>query len=301
MSDIYPPVQKPYLRNCEIIEEGVFPAGMHRVALSIEYNGAQFHGFQKQTSGVRTVQECLERALSQVADEKITTVCAGRTDAGVHGTNQVLHFDTLAVRPDKAWVKGVNAKLPDTISVRWAKSISAKFHARFSANNRTYRYVICNSITRPSLAHDQMTWERRAMNVPLMQEAAGILVGEHDFTSFRATQCQAKSPVRRIHHIHIVRRGDLVILEIKANAFLHHMVRNIVGVLTAVAVEKKPVSWVADVLLAKDRTKGGKTASPNGLHLVLVDYPEAFDLPVVLPGPHCCPEPIGGLKNDDES
>ncbi len=298
MSEIYPPSQKPYKRNAEILQDGVFPEAMHRVALGIEYNGAQFHGFQKQTSGVVTVQECLERALSTVADEDITLVCAGRTDAGVHGTNQVLHFDTLAIRPDKAWVKGVNAKLPDTISVRWAKSISPRFHARFSAHNRTYRYVICNSSTRPSLGFDQMTWERREMNVALMRVAAAELIGEHDFTSFRATQCQAKNPVRTIHHIQIVRRGDLIILEIRANAFLHHMVRNIVGVLTTVAVGKKPIQWVSEVLQAKDRRQGGKTAAPNGLHLVAVDYPAEFELPKVLPGPYCCPEPVGALGDD---
>ena len=293
MSDIYPPTQKPYVRNGEILQEGIFPEGMRRVALGVEYNGAQFHGFQKQNSGVATVQQHLEAALSQVADETITLVCAGRTDAGVHGTNQVLHFDTLAMRPDKAWVKGVNAKLPDTISVRWAKPISPYFHARFSAQNRTYRYVICNSVTRPSLAYEQMTWERRPIDVSLMREAASHLVGEHDFTSFRATQCQAKSPVRTIKHIHIVRRGDLVVMEVQANAFLHHMVRNIVGVLLAVATGKKEVAWVEQVLAAKDRTCAAKTASPRGLHLVAVDYPAEFGLPDVLPGPYCCPEAVG--------
>ncbi|GAB3098645.1 tRNA pseudouridine(38-40) synthase TruA [Aestuariicella hydrocarbonica] len=293
MSSVYPPRQKPYVRNGEILQDGVFPETMHRVALSVEYNGASFHGFQKQPSGVDTVQERLEKALSQVADEPVTLICAGRTDAGVHGTNQVVHFDTLSVRPVKAWTRGVNALLPDSVSVKWAQPVSPYFHARFSARHRTYRYVIANTPARPALGYQQMTWVRQALDVSAMREASKALIGEHDFTSFRAAQCQARSPVRRIHYLDIARKGDLVVVEVQANAFLHHMVRNIMGVLLAIGAGEQPVAWTADVLRACDRRKAGVTAKPNGLHLVAIAYPEEFGLPVVAPGPAYFPEGLG--------
>ncbi len=295
MSELYPPIQKPYKRNGEILERGVFPEGMHRVALGVEYNGGKFHGFQKQLSGVDTVQARLELALSKVANEDITLVCAGRTDAGVHGTNQIVHFDTRANRPVKAWTRGVNTALPDTVSVKWAQPVVPEFHARFSALHRTYRYVIANTYTRPALAYEQLTWVRETLDLDAMRKAAQQLVGEHDFSSFRAAQCQAKSPVRRIHYVHIVRRGDLIVVEVQANAFLHHMVRNIMGVLLAVAKGDKPSGWVTEVLAAKDRSSADVTAKPNGLHLVSVCYPEHFNLPLVSPGPIFVHEPLGGL------
>ena len=295
MSENYPPVQKPYERNVEILEEGVFPAGMVRVALGIEYNGALFHGFQKQPSGVVTVQQALEAALSSVAAEPVTLVCAGRTDTGVHATNQVVHFDTLASRPAKAWTRGVNTQLPDAVAVRWACEITPRFHARFSAQNRTYRYVVINTPQRPALGYQQLTWVREALDLAAMQEAASHLVGTHDFSAFRASQCQARSPVRTIEYLHLARRGDLVVAEVRANAFLHHMVRNIMGALLPVGKGERPASWVADVLQGRDRRQAGVTAKPQGLHLVGVDYPVEFGLPQPAPGPIFFPEALGGF------
>lgn len=292
MSLEFPPIQKPYSRNCEIIEDGVFPEGMHRVALGIEYNGADFCGFQKQPSGVATVQQNLEAALSQVANEPVTLICAGRTDAGVHASGQVIHFDTLAVRPAKAWIQGVNALLPDAVSVRWSQEVAAEFHARFAAQDRTYRYLIYRNRARPAIGAGQLTWERRELSIEAMRQASRALVGQHDFTSFRATQCQAKSPVRTVRYIELYEVGELLVLEIRANAFLHHMVRNITGVLLAIGAGEKPVSWCAEVLQAKDRRQGGVTAKPDGLYLVHVGYPEKFELPDCAVGPRFVPLPL---------
>lgn len=293
------PSSKPYVRSGEVVADTVWPEGMHRIALGIEYKGADYHGFQKQPNGVTTVQQVLERALSRVANEPISLVCAGRTDAGVHATNQVIHFDTLAVRPEKAWLRGTRPYLPDSVSVRWVREVVPQFHARFSAHHRTYRYLLTDAKTPSGLLHDQVTWSSRPLSLTFMQQAATYLVGQHDFTSFRAAQCQAKSPVRRIEYIHLVRRGDLIVLEIQANAFLHHMVRNIVGVLMAVGAGDRSPEWVAEVLAARDRSAGGVTAKPFGLYLVAVDYPVVFDLPKVSPGPLYFSEPIGGFAVED--
>lgn len=299
MSDNYVPDSKPYTRSGEVVADTLWPEGMHRIALGIEYKGTDYHGFQVQPNGVKTVQQALEKALSRIADEPISLVCAGRTDAGVHATNQVIHFDTLAVRPEKAWLRGTRPHLPDSVSVRWVKEVVPQFHARFSAHNRTYRYLLTDARTPSGLLHDQITWSSRPLSVELMRAAAAYLVGQHDFTSFRATQCQAKSPVRRIEYLHIVRRGDLIVLEVQANAFLHHMVRNIVGALMAVGAGDKPPEWVADVLAARDRSAGGVTAKPFGLYLVGVEYPAAFELPKASPGPLYFPEPLGGFAGRD--
>lgn len=288
-------MSKPYERNGEVVADTPWPEGMTRIALGIEYKGSDFHGFQVQPSGVKTVQQALERALSVVADESISLVCAGRTDAGVHATNQVVHFDTLAIRPYKAWVKGTRPHLPDSVSVRWAQEVAPQFHARFSAHHRTYRYLLSDGTTSSALLSDQVTWSSRPLDIELMRQGAAHLVGQHDFTSFRATQCQAKSPVRTLEYLHLARRGDLIVLEIKANAFLHHMVRNIVGVLMAVGAGDKPPVWVREVLHARNRSAGGVTAKPYGLYLVGVDYPADFDLPTCLPGPLYFPEPLGGF------
>jgi tRNA pseudouridine38-40 synthase len=297
MNDNYVPSSKPYTRSGEIVMDTLWPEGMHRIALGIEYKGTDYHGFQVQPNGVKTVQQALEVALSRVANESISLVCAGRTDAGVHATNQVIHFDTLAVRPEKAWLRGTRPYLPDSVSVRWAKEVVPQFHARFSAQNRTYRYLLTDAKVPSGLLHDQVTWSSRPLCVDSMRAAASYLVGQHDFTSFRATQCQAKSPVRRIEYMHIVRRGELIVLEVQANAFLHHMVRNIVGVLMAVGAGDKPVEWVGEVLAARDRSAGGVTAKPFGLYLVGVEYPAGFELPSAPPGPLYFPEPIGGFAN----
>jgi tRNA pseudouridine38-40 synthase len=295
MGENFIPKSKLYARNGEIVGDTLWPEGMQRVALAIEYKGTDFHGFQTQPNGVKTVQQALELALSKVADETITLVCAGRTDAGVHATNQVIHFDTLAKRLPKAWVMGTRPHLPDVVGVKWAQNVSPTFHARFSALNRTYRYLISDAKTSSALLHDQITWSSRPLSIEKMREAAAYLVGRHDFTSFRATQCQAKSPVRQIYYLHLVRRGNLIVLEVQANAFLHHMVRNIVGVLLAVGAGDKPASWVNDILAAKNRSAGGVTAKPYGLYLVSVDFPEEFKLPTALPGPLFLPESVGGF------
>ena len=295
MSEIFNPRNRIYTRSGEVVSDTVWPEGMQRVALAIEYKGSDFHGFQTQPNGVKTVQQALEMALSKVADEPITLVCAGRTDAGVHATNQIIHFDTLATRAPKAWVMGTRPHLPDAVGVKWAQNVSSHFHARFSALNRTYRYLISDANTSSALLHNQITWSSRALDVEKMREGAAHLVGRHDFTSFRATHCQAKSPVREIQYLHIIRRRDLIVIEVQANAFLHHMVRNIVGVLLAVGTGDESTAWVKEVLVAKNRSAGGVTSKPHGLYLVAVDFPEVFNWPECLPGPLFLPEPIGGF------
>ena len=295
MNENYVPISKAYQRSGEVVGDTDWPEGMQRVALCVEYKGSEYHGFQQQPNGVATVQQALERALSRVADESINLVCAGRTDAGVHATNQIVHFDTLALRSAKAWVKGTRQHLPDTVSVRWAQNVVPQFHARFSAQNRTYRYLLSDAPTVSALLHDQVTWSARPLNIDWMRQGAAYLVGRHDFTSFRATQCQAKSPVRTIEYVHLARRGDLIVIEVQANAFLHHMVRNIVGVLTAVAAGDKPASWVGEVLAACDRRAASVTAKPNGLYLVGVDYPAEYNLPASAPGPLYFTEALGGF------
>ncbi len=286
-----------YKRNGEMREGMLWPDGTQRFALAVEYNGGVFSGFQIQPKGVPTVQKYLQEALSKIADEAITIVCAGRTDAGVHATGQIIHFDTQSRRPERAWLYGVRSHLPKDIAIRWAQEVKPQFHARFSAHSRAYRYVISDAEIRPALLHDQITWSRKKLNVNLMEEAAQSLIGQHDFTSFRASFCNAQSPVRCIEHIHLVRLGELIVLEIKANAFLHHMVRNIVGALMEVGVKEKPVAWIAEVLAAKNRCAAGVTAPPFGLYLVAVDYPKQCNLPNVLPGPLFLQSPIGQLKN----
>lgn len=285
-----------YTPNGEIFADTPWPVDMHRVCLVVEYNGAAFHGFQVQPGGVPTVQQSLHRALSVVADEPVTLVCAGRTDAGVHATGQVIHFDTRAQRPARAWTSGTRPHLPPGVSVRWAGEVSPFFHARFSARARTYRYLLTDGPSRPGLLQDQLTWHRGTLNVDAMREGAAALVGEHDFTSFRAVQCQAKSPVRCIEHLHLVRRGDLIIVEVKANAFLHHMVRNIIGVLLPLGTGDKPPEWVKQVLNARDRRCAGVTAPSAGLYLVAVDYDADFGVPALPPGPLMMTDPVGGLN-----
>jgi tRNA pseudouridine38-40 synthase len=279
-----------YTRNCELRPGMEFPPGMQRLAACVEYDGSLFHGFQAQKFAVDTVQKSLQTALSSVADEEITLVCAGRTDAGVHASAQIIHFDTLAERPLKAWSLGANARLPRGISIKWAQPVSPAFHARFSARARSYRYLIYNSPTRPALMREQVTWQKRPLNYDAVVSAASCLVGEHDFSSFRASQCQARSPVRHLRHLRFCRSRDLIIMEVKANAFLHHMVRNIAGVLMTVGYGDKPVQWVEEVLAARDRTQGGVTGPAAGLYLVNVEYDKEFQLPAAEPGPYFLPE-----------
>jgi len=282
----FKPVQKPYSRNGEVLDERVFPSEMQRIALGIEYNGSLFHGFQYQKSGVATVQQALEASLSAIADETIAVSCAGRTDAGVHGTNQVVHFDTLAKRPVKAWLRGANTYLADGVSIRWMESVSCRFHARFSAQSRCYRYVIYNHPTPSALLHKQVTWDRRRLDVAKMNAAGQLLIGEHDFNAFRATQCQAKTSIRRMDKINIHRQNDFIVIEVQANAFLYHMVRNIVGVLCAIGAGQAPVTWAGDVLKSMDRRCAGVTAPADGLYLVDVQYSDEFGLPHMSKGPY---------------
>lgn len=251
---------------------------MKRVALGIEYDGSAFSGWQLQSSAY-SVQEELEGALSKVADHPVRVTCAGRTDAGVHATGQVVHFDSAAVRAPRAWVHGVNANLSKHVAVQWAVDVAPEFHARFSAVRRRYRYIIGNRPIRPTFLDARITWEHRALDVERMQEAARSLVGMHDFSSFRAVACQAKSPVREVFSLNVTGYGEYIVLEAEANAFLHHMVRNIAGVLMDIGAGKQAPQWANEVLMAKDRTLGGVTAPPHGLYLMKVYYPAPFAFP----------------------
>ena len=248
-----------------------------RIALGVEYDGSPYHGWQAQT-GLHTVQQVIETALSKVADTDIAVVCAGRTDTGVHATNQVIHFDSDVSRPVRSWIHGVNSFLPKDVCVKSAKLMPDEFHARYSATARRYRYIIYNSPIRPALSRCNLTWNYRQLDHQLMNTAAQSLIGEHDFTSFRSVECQSNTPMRRVMDLQVVRLYDLVVIDITANAFLHHMVRNIAGVLMAVGSSKRPTQWVDEVLKAKDRRLGAETAPPYGLYLVDVTYPDHFGL-----------------------
>ncbi|UDG79667.1 tRNA pseudouridine(38-40) synthase TruA [Candidatus Steffania adelgidicola] len=255
-----------------------------KLALGIEYNGSSYHGWQRQPE-VRSVQACLEHALSLVADEPVTAYCAGRTDTGVHATGQVIHFDTRSCRSDAAWTLGVNANLPLDIAVRWVASVSDDFHARSSATARRYRYVINNNRLRPALFYSGLTHYYHQLDEVAMDYSGQCLLGENDFTSFRALQCQSHSPWRNVHHLHVTRQGLYVVVDIKANAFVYHMVRNIVGSLLEVGCGNRPESWIAELLACRDRTQAAPTAQPGGLYLVEVDYPSCFSLPALSTGP----------------
>ncbi len=251
---------------------------MTRIALGLEYDGAQFCGWQIQ-DGARSVQACVEQALSRVADHPVRVTCAGRTDAGVHAMGQVAHFDTGAARAPRAWVFGANTYLPHDVSVLWAQPVSDEFHARFSATARHYRYVILNRAVRPALGHTRASWCYRPLDVARMSQGAQYLIGEHDFSAYRAVACQAGHARRTVQRLQIARHGEFVVLEISANAFLHHMVRNIAGVLMEIGSGAREPVWAREVLDSRDRTVGGITAPPQGLTLTAVDYPERFGLP----------------------
>ena len=256
------------------------PSPLRRVALGIEYDGSQYHGWQIQRRPpVPTVQAELEQALSQIANHPVTVTCAGRTDTGVHGTGQVVHFDSDVIRPNKAWVRGTNTKMDHAVRVVWAKVVSDDFHARFSATARHYRYFIYNSPVQPAVMHKGLSWHGFDLDVDRMHRAAQYLVGEQDCTSFQALACQSKSPVRTIHHANVTRSGNIIMLDIKANAFLLHMVRNIVGSLIAIGDSRQPPEWIAQLLAARNRSLAAATAPPNGLYLVDVDYPAEYSLP----------------------
>lgn len=262
-----------------------------KIALGIEYDGSRYYGWQRQREVVG-VQQRLEEALTVVANQPIEVFCAGRTDSGVHGTGQVVHFETDAVRPERAWTLGLNANLPDDVAVRWAKPVSDEFHARFSATARRYRYIIYNHRFRPAILGKGVSHYYHQLDEKRMHQAGQQLLGEHDFSSFRAVQCQSRSPWRNIHHLSVSRRNQFVIMDIKANAFVHHMVRNIIGSLMEVGKGERPVEWIAELLEAKDRNLAAATAKAEGLYLVQVDYPEEFGIPKSEPGPLFLPDPL---------
>lgn len=251
---------------------------LQKYAVGIEYSGASYCGWQQQKHCV-SIQQHLQEAIGFVANHSIQLVCAGRTDAGVHAIEQIAHFESDAERDSRAWVLGSNCRLPKDIRIKWIVSVQPKFHARFSAIARSYRYIILNSDVPSAIFNDRCNWEFRPLDHQLMHECAQLLLGEHDFSAFRAAGCQAKSASRNVHSIEISRQGKLIFLDIKANAFLYHMVRNIAGSLKAVGCGDQSVGWFAEVLSARDRNLAGITASATGLYLFRAYYPEPFNLP----------------------
>ncbi len=250
-----------------------------RIALGIEYDGSFYCGWQSQAGGVATVQDALQAALSGIADETISVIAAGRTDAGVHGIEQVVHFDTQADRPLQAWVRGVNALLPRSVVVRWAHPVPEEFHARFSAQGRSYQYLLINRWTRPAINAGKVGWYHLPLDLAAMQTAAGHLLGTHDFSAFRAAECQAKSPVKTLRQLDIRREDDMLIFDVGADAFLHHMVRNLVGCLVYVGKGKYPPAWTADVLTSRNRRLAAPTFAPDGLYLRRIQYDAKWGLP----------------------
>ncbi|VFP88862.1 tRNA pseudouridine(38-40) synthase TruA [Candidatus Erwinia haradaeae] len=249
------------------------------LAFGIEYDGSCYCGWQRQNA-VPTVQEAVERAIEKIAAHKIRVICAGRTDTGVHAIGQVIHFKTFSQRTDMVWLRGVNGCLPADIVVRWVKRVPDLFHARFSALSRCYRYMVNNhNLHRSAIFRKKMAYIYQFLDVEKMQRASHCLLGEHNFTSFRAGQCQSRFPIRNIMQLNITRDDRYVIIDIQANSFVHHMVRNIVGSLIEVGSGRKPESWIADLLLAKNRTLAAATASAHGLYLVSVEYPSNYKIP----------------------
>jgi len=255
-----------------------------RIALGIEYDGSCFLGWQTQPGG-GTVQDALERALSGIADERVNVTCAGRTDRGVHARAQVVHFDTTVQRPDSAWVRGANALLPASVAVLWSRPVAADFHARYCALSRTYRYVLVNRPVRPALAARYAGWHHAPLELAPMREAASHLLGEHDFSAFRAAECQAKSPRRTLDRIDIERKGECVEFLMRANAWLQHMARNIVGTLVYVGKGKHPPQWAKAVLESRDRSRAAPTFGPEGLYLEAVQYEPRWGIPAAADQP----------------
>jgi tRNA pseudouridine38-40 synthase len=251
-----------------------------RVALGVEYDGSEFHGWQSQLDGC-TVQDNLQLAISQIASEPIAIIAAGRTDTGVHALEQVIHFDTSSARPLSAWVRGVNALLPKSIAVLWAHAVPEEFHARFSAQARSYQYVLINRPARSAVHHGKVGWFHAPLDVQTMREAAKFLLGEHDFSSFRAAECQAKSPVKNLAQLDIHQQGEVIIFDLAANAFLHHMVRNIIGCLIYVGKGQHPPEWMQEVLQARQRKQAAPTFAPDGLYLRHIKYDAKWGLPQV--------------------
>ncbi len=253
-----------------------------RLAAGIEYDGAGFCGWQSQR-GVATVQDAVEAAFGHVADHPVGVVCAGRTDAGVHATGQVVHFDSLASRTEYGWMRGANTRLPPGVAVRWVRAVGRDFHARFSARRRRYRYIVLNREVRPALFHTQVAWEYRPLRLEPMAEAAPGLLGRHDFSAYRAASCQSKNPVKTLYRLDIRRQGPWFWIDVEADGFLHHMVRNIAGVMLAIGSGERAPGWAAEVLAGRERRLGGVTAPPGGLYLVGIDYDEELPQPAAPP------------------
>lgn len=251
---------------------------MTRIALGIEYDGQPYKGWQIQADQI-TVQQTLQQALSQIACHPVQVTAAGRTDTGVHAEEQVVHFDTQAVRPLSAWVRGVNSWLPDSIAVRWAQPVSENFHARFSAVARSYRYLLINRPVRSALYAGKAGWFHLPLDLSAMQQAAACLLGQHDFSAFRAAQCQARSPVKTLSRLDIQRQDNLFVFELQANAFLHHMVRNIIGCLVYIGKGKYPPQWLTDIRDSRSRKQAAPTFAPDGLYLTKISYPPQYELP----------------------
>ena len=249
-----------------------------RIALGLEYDGSAFCGWQTQPAGCG-VQDHLQAALSKLADESIEVTAAGRTDTGVHASAQVVHFDTNAQRDENAWVRGTNSNLPESVRVLWSSRVKDDFHARYSARSRTYRYLLFDDAVAPAILRNRVGWYHKPLDVEAMKAGLRILLGEHDFSAFRDAQCQAKSPVRNLHEAVAERRGTLIVFTFRANAFLHHMIRNIVGSLVYVGAGKHPPGWMAELLASKDRRNAAPTFAPDGLYLAGVEYDPAFGLP----------------------
>lgn len=249
-----------------------------RFALAVEYNGSDYCGWQRQPH-CHSVQAELENALSKIADEPITVHCSGRTDTGVHAAAQIVHFDTTAIRPMRAWTFGVNSELKRSVSVHWAQPISEDFHARFKAVNRRYRYSLLNRPTRPGLFHAHLAWERTKLDVEKMQTAADLLIGTHDFSSFRSADCQAKHAVRELYELRVTKIGDVVSIDVCANGFLHNMVRIFTGCLLRVGRLEESVDWMQSLLTVRDRTRSGMTAPSHGLCFIQPEYPDHYGIP----------------------
>lgn len=249
-----------------------------RLVLGIQYEGSDFAGWQSQTHG-KTIQDCLQAALFEFAKTPIPVVCAGRTDAGVHALRQVVHLDTELDRPLASWVRGVNRYLPPSISVQWARQVSQDFHARFSAHTRSYVYLLQTSATRSPILFQRSGWIHADLNLLSMQQATQVLVGEHDFSSFRSAECQAKSPVKTMYNVQIAQCDGMFIFYFSANAFLHHMIRNLVGALIYIGQGKQAPAWMTELLAARSRLIAAPTFMPDGLYLTGIQYPERFDLP----------------------
>ena len=260
-----------------------------RIALALEYDGKPFHGWQSQADG-SGVQDALERALSGIAGHRVAVIAAGRTDSGVHATLQVVHFDTDARRPETAWVRGVNSALPDAVAVRWSMPVATEFHARFSATGRHYTYLLSDRPARPALLSGKAGWYHQPLALALMREGASALTGRHDFSAFRAADCQAKSPERTLDRLDITREENMIRFDLHADAFLYRMVRNIVGSLVYVGNRRQPPSWIGELLAGRDRTRAAPTFAAAGLYFTGVDYPTRFNLPATL-------APLGALRS----